>query len=84
MDLDLGSPSVRLRRARAADVPAIIGLLADDPLGAGRDGLRTAADLAAYKQAFASPRRRGAGIARLRRRDEAACVAGMRPLASPG
>jgi GNAT superfamily N-acetyltransferase len=51
--LDLGSPSVRLRRARAADVPAIIGLLADDPLGAGRDGLRTAADLAAYEQAFA-------------------------------
>lgn len=48
--LDLGSPSVRLRRARAADVPAIIGLLAGDPLGAGRDGLRTAADLAAYAE----------------------------------
>jgi GNAT superfamily N-acetyltransferase len=50
--LDLGSPSVRLRRARAADVAAIIGPLADDPLGAGRDGVRTAADLAAYQQAF--------------------------------
>ena len=51
--LDLGSPSVRLRRARAADVPAVVGLLADDLLGAGRDSVRTAADLAAYEQAFA-------------------------------
>ena len=50
--LDLGSPSVRLRRARAADVPAIVGLLADDQLGAGRDGVRTSADLAAYQEAF--------------------------------
>jgi GNAT superfamily N-acetyltransferase len=51
-ELDLGSPRVRLRRARAADVPAIVGLLADDVLGAGRDGIRTAADLAVYERAF--------------------------------
>jgi hypothetical protein len=50
--LDLGSSSVVLRRARAADVPAIAGLLADDSLGAGRDGVRTAADLQAYQRAF--------------------------------
>jgi hypothetical protein len=50
--LDLGSPSVVLRRARAADVPAIVGLLADDRLGAGRDGVRTAADLEVYQRAF--------------------------------
>jgi GNAT superfamily N-acetyltransferase len=51
--LDLGVPSVRLRRARAADVPAVVGLLADDVLGAERDGVRNAADLAAYERAFA-------------------------------
>jgi GNAT superfamily N-acetyltransferase len=51
--LDLGSFSVRLRWARAADVPAVVGLLADDALGAERDGIRTATDLAAYEQAFA-------------------------------
>jgi GNAT superfamily N-acetyltransferase len=50
--LDLGSPPVMLRRARAADVPAIVGLLADDTLGAGRDGVRTAADLEVYQRAF--------------------------------
>jgi GNAT superfamily N-acetyltransferase len=50
--LGLGSPPVRLRRARRSDVTAIVGLLADDPLGARRDGVRTAADLAAYEQAF--------------------------------
>jgi acetyltransferase (GNAT) family protein len=39
-------------RAGAADVPAIVGLLADDALGAGRDGVRTAADLSVYQRAF--------------------------------
>ncbi len=34
--LDVGSPAVVLRRAEAGDVPAIVGLLADDPLGATR------------------------------------------------
>lgn len=44
-----GAP-VSLRRATAADLPALVALLADDPLGAPRevpDG-----DLAAYRRAF--------------------------------
>jgi GNAT superfamily N-acetyltransferase len=40
------------REARLADVPAIVALLADDQLGAQRDGVRDAADLAAYERAF--------------------------------
>jgi GNAT superfamily N-acetyltransferase len=50
VDLD-GSPVV-LRRAEARDVPAIVDLLAADQLGATRDGVRTAEDLAAYQGAF--------------------------------
>jgi GNAT superfamily N-acetyltransferase len=50
--LELGSACVVLRRAEAGDVPAIVGLIAADQLGAGRDGVRTAEDLAAYLGAF--------------------------------
>ncbi len=50
--LDLGSSQVVLRRAEASDVPAIIELIAADQLGATRDGVRTAEDLAAYQAAF--------------------------------
>jgi len=50
--VDLGSSSVMLRRARPADVPAIVDLLAADQLGAKRDGLRTLDDLASYQRAF--------------------------------
>jgi GNAT superfamily N-acetyltransferase len=50
--LDLGSSCVVLRRAEAGDVPGIIDLIAADQLGATRDGVRTAADLAAYQAAF--------------------------------
>jgi GNAT superfamily N-acetyltransferase len=50
--VDLGSSSVVLRRAKADDVPAIVDLLAADQLGATRDGVRTAGDLAAYQRAF--------------------------------
>ena len=39
-----------LRRATAGDVPAIVALLADDPLGATREGT----DPAAYAPAFAA------------------------------
>jgi GNAT superfamily N-acetyltransferase len=49
---DLNSPPVVLRRAALPDVPAIIALLADDELGATRDGIRTETDLAVYQQAF--------------------------------
>ena len=50
--IDLGSSAVVLRRAGAGDVPAIVGLLTDDQLGATRDWVRTAEDLAAYQAAF--------------------------------
>jgi len=43
---------VLLRLARRDDVPAIVGLLAADQLGAGRDGVHDAADLQAYEEAF--------------------------------
>ncbi|PWW25109.1 acetyltransferase (GNAT) family protein [Geodermatophilus normandii] len=39
-----------LRRATADDLPAIVALLTDDPLGAGRES----ADLAPYRAAFAA------------------------------
>ncbi|GAA1430304.1 GNAT family N-acetyltransferase [Microlunatus lacustris] len=41
-----------LREAGAADVPAIVELLAADPLGAARDGITTEADLEPYLRAF--------------------------------
>ena len=43
---------VVLRRARRADVAAIVGLIAADQLGATRDGVRDQADLDAYDRAF--------------------------------
>jgi hypothetical protein len=52
--LDLGRARVALRRAMASDVPAIVGLLAADQLGATRDGIGCAEDLAAYQAAFAA------------------------------
>jgi GNAT superfamily N-acetyltransferase len=45
------APTV-LRRATADDVAVIVDLLAADQLGATRDGIRDAADLAAYLAAF--------------------------------
>ena len=50
--LDLVSSSVVLRRATADDLPTIVGLLAADQLGAARDGVNTAEDLARYQRAF--------------------------------
>jgi GNAT superfamily N-acetyltransferase len=50
--IELGTATVVLRRAAADDVPAIVDLLAADQLGAARDGLNTAEDLAAYRRAF--------------------------------
>ncbi len=42
----------RFRRARREDVPAIVRLLADDPLGAGREALGEAELPAAYWRGF--------------------------------
>jgi GNAT superfamily N-acetyltransferase len=50
--VELGSSAAIIRRAEERDVPAIVDLLAADQLGAARDGVRTAEDLAAYQQAF--------------------------------
>ena len=50
--VDLGPSAVIIRRAEERDVPAIVDLLAVDQLGASRDGVRTAEDLAAYQRAF--------------------------------
>jgi GNAT superfamily N-acetyltransferase len=50
--VELGSSVVVLRRAQAGNVPAIVGLLAADQIGATRDGVNTAEDLAAYQAAF--------------------------------
>lgn len=50
--VDLGSSVAVVRPAEARDVPAIVDLLAADQIGASRDGVRTAADLAAYERAF--------------------------------
>jgi GNAT superfamily N-acetyltransferase len=49
---DQGSSSVVLREAKADDVPAIVGLLAADQLGATRDAVTTPEDLADYQRAF--------------------------------
>ncbi|WP_370288307.1 GNAT family N-acetyltransferase [Nocardioides sp.] len=46
--LELGSSSYRLDRAREADLPALVALLADDPLGSTRE----TADPEPYRAAF--------------------------------
>ena len=43
-----------LRRATAADVPALVRLLADDELGATRDGAVDEGDLEPYRRAYAA------------------------------
>ena len=50
--IELRGSAVVLRRAEAGDIPAIVGLLAADQLGATRDGVNTPQDLAAYQAAF--------------------------------
>ncbi len=51
-EIGLGPGRVALRLARRDDVQAIVALIAADQLGATRDGVRDAADLAAYTAAF--------------------------------
>jgi GNAT superfamily N-acetyltransferase len=52
VDLPLEDGTVRLRRAIAEDLEAVVGLLADDPLGRAREALAESADLAPYLRAF--------------------------------
>ena len=49
-----GAARVVLRTATAADLTAVVDLIAADQLGATRDGVRDEADLAAYSAAFES------------------------------
>lgn len=49
----LPTGAVVLRRALLVDVPAIVGLLADDPLGQRREVGTDPAELAHYRAAFA-------------------------------
>jgi GNAT superfamily N-acetyltransferase len=46
----VGDAVVELRRATAADLPALVAMLADDPLGAGREA--DDGDLTSYRRAF--------------------------------
>ncbi|MBK1783223.1 GNAT family N-acetyltransferase [Prauserella cavernicola] len=48
--LSLPSGPVELRRAQRADLPGLVGLLADDPLGRARES----EDLEPYERAFAA------------------------------
>jgi GNAT superfamily N-acetyltransferase len=52
--LTAGPGPVTLRRAVPADVTALVDLIAADQLGARRDGVRDAGDLAAYGAAFSA------------------------------
>ncbi len=46
----VGDADLELRRATAADLPALVAMLADDPLGAGREA--GDGDLTPYRRAF--------------------------------
>ena len=50
----LPGTDVVLEEATADDLPALIDLLADDMLGASRDGIRTDEDRRGYERAFAA------------------------------
>jgi len=52
--LNLPDSSITLRRATRADLPAILGLLVDDPLGRTREAASEARDLGPYEKAFAA------------------------------
>lgn len=52
----LDDPMVEIRRAVAADVPAIVAMLADDPLGARRERPGDPAYAAAFAEIDADPR----------------------------
>jgi ribosomal protein S18 acetylase RimI-like enzyme len=51
VDVSAGRSAVRIRRAAEQDVPAIVALLTDDAIGAGRE---RGDDLAPYRRAFAA------------------------------
>lgn len=50
--LPIKGATVALQRALAADVPSVVNLLSDDPLGAARDGISAGGGLGPYLDAF--------------------------------
>lgn len=52
--LNLPGSSITLRRATRGDLPAILRLLVDDPLGRNREASSEACDLGPYETAFAA------------------------------
>ena len=52
--LNLPGSSVTLRRATREDLPAIVGLLVNDPLGSSREAASEAGDFGPYSTAFAA------------------------------
>ncbi len=56
VSLNIADLDVTLRAADARDVPAIVDLLSDDPIGAAREAAPGRDDLAPYRAAFAAIR----------------------------
>jgi GNAT superfamily N-acetyltransferase len=52
--LNLPGSSITLRRATCEDLPAIVGLLVNDPLGSSREAASEAGDFGPYATAFAT------------------------------
>lgn len=52
--LNLPGSSITLRRATLRDLPAILGLLVDDPLGRNREAVSEECDVGPYETAFAA------------------------------
>ena len=52
--LNLPGSSITLRRATCGDLPAIVNLLVDDPLGMTREAASEACDFGPYEAAFAA------------------------------
>ncbi|MDQ1538023.1 MAG: hypothetical protein QOE58_2416, partial [Actinomycetota bacterium] len=52
--LNLDGSSITLRRATRDDLPTIVGLLVNDPLGRTREAATNRHDLGPYEKAFAS------------------------------
>jgi GNAT superfamily N-acetyltransferase len=77
--LTLPSGAVAVDRARADDVPAIVGLLRDDGIGAGREAAEPAAYAAAFAAVDADPRQLLLVV-----RDEAGVAATMQVTFIPG
>ena len=82
--LRLGSSAIRFRRARSGDLPAIVDLLAADPLGAARDGVQSYAGVQAYRKAFRQIDRDPAHVLIVAESEQGTVVATMQLSYLPG